>query len=375
MIRVVVVGCGFGGLAALKELSRYAYKLRMKVIAVDRKETFDFLPMLPDVIGAKIRPEHLSYNIQGLLAGWGYDFIRGTVSGIDLDDKSVVVNSFKVGFDYLIIANGSETNFYGNADAEANAYKLDDVEDAKKILSTINEHRFGRYVIAGGGYTGVETAVNLKRYLSKKNDKSEVLIVERASSILGPLPEKLKAYTLSNLDRLGIRVTLDATIAEVSSDSVRLSNGEMLPGSMLIWSAGVKTGNFVQKLGWVKSPQGRLKVDEYLRIEKGCFAIGDAANFEYEGKPLRMAVQFALAQGETAAVNIVNNEKQLPLKPFKPVDLGYIVPMANNRSCGLVFGRYLFGLPATMAHYAMCIYRTPSLKNKIGLLNDLIIGP
>jgi len=370
MAGIIIIGGGFAGLAALKKLAKSG--LGLNITLIDKKAQSDFLPELPDVIGRLISPEFLTYDIRDLAKKIKFDFINEQVLSVDLSKQEVSTPTQKRNYDYLIIASGSETNFYDQEDVKRYAYKLDSVDDAKNIADAVKAKDFDHFIISGGGYTGVEVATNIKLYLSKRKSGKAVIIVERGTSLLGPLPQALKDYAAVNLRRLGVREILKTTVSKVERDKVILSTGETFARSMLIWTAGVRTDDFIQRLNLEKNPQGRLKVDEYLRVNERCFVAGDAANFFYQGNTLRMAVQFSILEGRLAASNIMNHIKGLRLKRYKPIDLGYIVPMANNRSCGIVMGLYVSGLPATFLHFAMCVYRSLSFKNKIGIIKDLI---
>lgn len=370
MKKVAIIGCGFAGLAASIYFRRHAKDLR--VCVVDRKPTFDFLPMLPDALGRNINPEHLFFPIALLSKIYGFDFINEPVSGVDLQSNIVSTSQRQVRFDYLLIASGSETNFYGDSRIQNSAYKLDDVRDARDISKALKENKFDSFVISGAGYTGVEIATNLSVFFESKKIERKICIVERNPSILGPLPEWMKAYVYENLRRLNVEILTQNTISKVEGNKIFISNGRIFDNSMLIWAAGVKTADYVQALKLEKNPQGRLKVDEYLRISENSFVAGDCANFVHKNQALRMAAQFSIMQGSLAARNILAYIKGARLAKFSPIDLGFIVPMANNRSCGKVLGLNMSGRLATMFHFLMCIYRSYGLRNRVGIINDLI---
>ncbi|MCX5710642.1 MAG: FAD-dependent oxidoreductase [Candidatus Omnitrophica bacterium] len=361
MKKIIIIGAGFGGLEVARILSKRRGDVEVTVI--DKKETSDFLPTMPDCIGRGIRPQYLSYPIKTLAAKFHFSFIKGEVSEIDLQKKSISTLTSTLTYDFLIIASGSETNFYGNEDRKRNAYKLDDVNDVEKLLETVKNCAFDNYIIGGGGYTGVEVATNLRLALNRMKKPGRITIVERAADILGPLPAWMKGYVKDNFKRLGIEVSVNSAVEKIDYDK-----------TLLIWTAGVKTPAFIQNLQAEKNPQGRIKVDEYSRLNESCFVIGDAAYFEYKRNYLRMAVQFAIFQGRAAGKNIIRSIKGKGLKEFKPVDLGYIIPMANNHSCGTVFGLNLKGILPTMLHFVMCIYRSYGLKNRFGIIKDLLTG-
>lgn len=370
--KVVIIGCGFGGFYAARFLSKLKKEIELTVI--DKKGTFDFLPMLPDIIGRRINPQLLTNSIEGLRRELGFNFVKEEVLSLDLENNSLQTALTKIAFDYLLIASGSETNFYGNDLIRDYAYRIDSVEDVSKVLQSLEKNPKDFYLISGGGYTGIEVATNLSRLLKRKSIEREIIVVEKASSILGPLPLWMKDYVTKNLERLNIRVLTDTSIKNFENSSIALTNGLVFDNAMLFWAAGVKTAGYIQQLKSEKNPQGRLKVDKYLRLNQNCFAVGDSVYVSYKDSFLRMAVQFAIYQGFCAARNIANSIRGRQLKPYQPVDMGYIIPMANNRSCGQVLGLNIKGIMPTVMHFFMCIYRLHGFKNKMGLIKALLKG-
>jgi len=370
--KIIVIGCGFAGVFAAKKLCSFGKAVEVTV--VDKKGTFDFLPMLPDVISRDIDPGYLAYPISELSRGLGFDFINEEVRSVDLENNTVSCSQRSLGYDYLIICSGSQTNFYGNNEIQANAHKLDDVKDAGVIYKRLGRDDFDTLLVTGGGYTGVEIATAAKVYLRKRLIKKRIILVERAPSILGQLPEWMKRYAVKNLKDLGIDILVNTAIEKADGDTVSLSSKESFGNAMLIWAAGVRTADFVQKINAEKNPQGRIKVDEFLRLRDNCFVAGDCANVLHKKAFLRMAVQFSIYQALSAAENIIRNIKGKGLLKYKPIDLGFIVPMANNNSCGNILGMKVTGGPATLLHFCMCIYRSLGLKNKLGVIKDLLQG-
>ena len=370
MKKVVIIGCGYGGICAAWRLS--AGRDKMSITVIDRSESFNFLPLLPDCLGRMLDPRSLAYPIKKLSAIYGFDFVKDEAVSLDLAGKKVITSAGAYDYDYLIIASGSETNFYGNKVIEERAFRLDNARDARKICLALSERDYDSYLICGGGYTGVEIATNLRIYLDRRKINKRIIIIERSDSILGPLPAWMKEYALGNLKDLGIEVLLKCSVETVEGSAVRISGDKVLEDCMLIWSAGVKTSGFLQDLSCEKNPQGRVKVDEYLRLDESCFVVGDASYFTHKGAYLRMAVQFAIAQGSLAAVNIMRSSAGMPLQKYRPVDLGYIIPMANNRSCGNILGLDMKGLAPTLLHYCMSVYRAYGVRNKLSIAGTLL---
>lgn len=372
MKKILIIGGGFAGLSAADRFGKSGRGLDISLL--DKKKSFDFLPLLPDAIGRGIKPEYLIYSIEDLCKKKGIKFINEEAVSIDLEKKKVFILSGVLEYDYLVIASGSETNFYANANIEKNAYKIDSAQDIQRILSVLRQAERGVYIIGGGGYTGIEVATNLRIFLDKVKRKSRIIVVERAPSILGPLPSWMKDYVSDNLIRLSIEVYTNSAIDKIEEDKVYVSGGKIFDSAMVIWAAGVKTAGFMQKINAEKNPQGRLRVDEYLKLNDSCFVAGDTSYFSYNNVFLRMAVQFAVIQGDCVAVNIINSIKGIKLRKYSPLDLGYVVPMANNRSCGIILGFKLRGRLPTFLHFLMCIYRSAGFKNKFGIIGDLIKG-
>lgn len=371
MKKILIIGAGFAGLAAGGELSRSKVKLGLDIKLIDQGREFSFLPMLPDAVGGRVSLQHLGCDLTALTDKSGFKFVMDKVSAVDLKAKQVICPSRIFDYDFLIIASGSQTNFYGNQDAINHGYKLDDLHDANLIHKTLSEESFDVYLVCGGGYTGIEVATNLKAYLMRKKKNKRVIILERTPAILGLLPEWMKKYVLNNLQELDIEIMTNASIDRIEGRKIILADKTILNNTMLIWAAGVRTADFIQNLKAEKSPQGRIKVDAYLRLDENCFVVGDAAYVEHNNSFLRMAVQFAICQGRCAGDNIARSIRGRGLVKYAPRDLGYIIPMANNKSCGTILGVNVRGFLPTLMHYAMCIYRMPGMKNKFGIFNDL----
>jgi len=375
MKKILIIGCGFAGASCCAKLAQYNRQRRnLEITVIDSRKTLDFLPLLPDIIGRNLAPDFLDYDTPDFLEKIGCNFVNDEVTALDLEKQEVAAAAQKFNYDYLVISSGSETNFYGNDTLRQCAYKLDSVTDAQRIKAVIGEGIFDVYLIGGAGYTGIEVATNLRLCLDKLCKDPRVVIVERAPSVLGPLPQWMKDFVLENLKRMHIEVMTNTSVDKIQDNNIRLVTGESFNRAMLIWAAGVKTSGFIQKLNNKKNPQGRLEVDAYLRLDERSFAVGDAALVKHKSGALRMAVQFSIAQGECAAGNIVRSIDKRPLRKYQTRDLGYIIPMANNRSCGRVMGVNLRGFPATILHYLMCIYRSFGFKNKWGVMSDLIKG-
>ncbi len=371
MKKIVIIGAGFAGLAAVVGLKNHRFQ-DLEVTLVSDKDGFTFLPMLPDCLEKRVLPEHLVYQIKVLSQKYRFNFLKDKVIGVDLEKKTVSTTALALDYDYLVIASGSETNFYGNRQIEEYAFKIDDAPSARLIRDIVERDERDAYIISGAGYTGIEAATHLKVYFLKRNLNKRVIIVERDHSILGVLKEWMRDYCLDNLKSLGIEVCTDTAVTLAQERDVTLSDGRIFNNALLIWAAGVRCADFIQNLPVPKNPQGRIKVDQCLRLNDFCFVAGDACYFNDHDNFLRMAAQFAIMEGTCAAGNIIKSIQGKNLLAYRPVDLGFIIPMANYKSCGRVLGMNLRGRIPTIMHYLMCIYRVYGFKNKAAIVEDLI---
>jgi len=366
MSKAVIIGGGFAGLAAAETL-----RGKLDVLLIDSKPTHDFLPMLPDVIGERADPDLLEHELADRCRRLGAAFRLDPVTSVDLTARRVVTETGEADYDYLIIASGSRTSFYGRDEIREQARKLDDVADARTIADTVRKNDREAYVVVGGAYTGIEVATNLRAFFGKHPPDRRVVICELHDRLLPALPERFQRYVTENVKRFGVELRLEDTVDEIDDGSVRLASGEQIDNAAVIWTAGVRTPDFVRDLDVPKSKQGRLEVDQCLRVDERTFAAGDSALFVHDGSPLRMSIQFALSQGARAARNILRIERGRIPGPYRPHDPGYIVPMANNRSCGRILGVNCYGRTPTAAHYLMCILRSRGLSRRLKMFADL----
>ncbi len=373
---IVVIGAGLAGLRLARILGRRRRRLEGRhVLFIDAKDTFDYLPALPDVAGGRLKARHVQESLAPYLERQGANVTRGEVVRVDTDAKEVSLADGRVlGYGVLVIACGTVTNFYGLADVQTQAFKLDTANDAVALYDAVRAHPDKKFVVVGGGYTGVEIAGNVALYLRRHRvKKGTVMLVEKAEDILSTLPEWMRDYCRVNLSRLKVALYPECSLAQVGADTVKLSNGIVLTDAVLIWSAGVRPPAFVATLPYKKDRQGRLIVDAGMRCAEDCFAVGDVASFEHRGRPLRMAVQHAVAEADVAAANVVRAcLGHGRVKKFRPFDWGYLVPMANGSACGKVMGVRVAGRLGWVLHYFMCLLRSVSGRMRLGILRDLV---
>ena len=367
MKRIVIIGAGFAGQSAAHTLAWHSAELEITLL--DTRSHFDFLPLLPDILSDRVSADAASTPLSALARGSRIRLIQDRVTGIDPAAMRITGESGPYTYDYALLACGTETNLYGRIDAGQHAYRFDSIADAARLRAAVRSHRHSAYVVAGGGYTGIEVASHLRLMIQGKH--IPVLIVEKGSSIASALPEWMRQYARANLERMHVQILENREVTSVEAAGCSLSDGRTIPGAAVVWVAGVKAPDFTRSLPCGKGTQGRLAVDPCLRLDEHLFAAGDCAWIAPAGQPLRMSVQFAHAGGRNAAANILQSLRGRPLHAFHPLDPGYVVPMANGRACGSVFGVSLRGRLPSVLHYVMCAFRSHGYSRRLLILRGL----
>lgn len=371
MKRILIIGAGFAGLTAAAIVCR---RSESEVVLIDRRPTQQSLPLLPDIIGRAMPTQALCLDIARWSRRVGCRFLLQQIEEIALNQREVLcADGERLSFDALLIVSGAVPTFYGRDDLAQCAFTFNSVEAVSALGQALDKPHIKTAVVCGGGYTGIELATNIRRRWSRQGRQGEVIIVERAAALLAALPEGLRAYTRENVRRMGIIVKTGVEVKAAQGETITLSDGTTVAPGVLAWTAGMETPGFVRRLKLAQDRQGRLIVDRYLRCAETCFAAGDSAHVDtLGGGVIRMGVQFAIAQGALAGHNILVSLSQKPLRPYTPRDLGYIVPMANNHSCGMVLGATLYGGFPTLFHYLMCIYRSSSVRNMLAVTRGVL---
>ncbi len=379
---IVIAGGGFAGVSALERLDRHrpAIGKDYDIILIDKRDCFEFLPMLPDVAGGWLKPERLRISLAELAHKHRCKFIKGEIKALDLKKQRFNVDDSSINYDYAIISSGSETNFYNNQNAEKACFKLDNVDNAlaikDELLKRIKSPDTINAVVIGGGYTGIEIATNMRFLLSSAKAKFRLYIIEKSEEMLTMVPEWIRAYVRNQLQNAQIEIICRDSLKEHDGKDAILESGFRIKNAFCVWAAGVKTPQFVETLDLAKE-RTRVKVDARLYVAdsgyNNIFIAGDAASFTEKatGRPLRMAVMFSVGQGKIAAENIINSIVKKPVLEYNPVDLGYLVPMATGTAPGIVLGKNVRGFSGYALHYLMCAHRS-AFRNKAGIIKDML---
>jgi NADH dehydrogenase len=381
---IVIAGSGFAGVSAFRRLNRYRgtlVKYGYEIILIDEKDDFEFIPMLPDLIGGWMDPSRLRGSNSELAAQYGCSFIKGRIEALNPGKKTVSIGAEEINYEYLIIATGSCTNFFNNQPIQDACRKVDTIDDALRIkeelLALASKVPEVSVVVIGGGYTGIESATNiLWLFRGIKTAHCHVTMVEKGPDILMAVPEWMRKETRKELEKLGVDMICEDSLKSYDGGTVALESGRSIKADICLWTAGVKLSPYLDGFKADKE-RTRIKAATTLKIKEpeydGIFIAGDTASFQDKdaAQAIRMAVMFSMGQGKAAAENIVRSIQNKRLVEYKVLDLGYLIPMAHGKAPGIVLGMRVHGLLGYLLHYSMCIYRS-ECKNWFGIIKDLM---
>jgi NADH dehydrogenase FAD-containing subunit len=347
--RIVIVGGGFGGLAAAKALRNSP----ARVILLDRANHHLFQPLLYQVAISVLTPGQIASPIRGILRGQkNTTVILGEVTGVDKDQRCVFVNSadregVPLSYDYLILATGATHSYFGHGEFEKFAPGLKSVADAVAIRNKIlkafeqaeaeedpNLHRdLLTFVLVGGGPTGVEMAgaiASLVRTMVQSEFRridpsmARVVLVDRGHRVLGTFSESISESAKRRLEELGVEVRLGQGVDRIDEEGV-IASGERIRSKTVIWTAGVTPSPAGKWLGVETDHSGRVRIQGDLTVpgHPEIMVVGDTASLDQDGKPLPGVAQVAIQQGRYAGRLIRSRMAgSKPPPPFRYFDKG-----------------------------------------------------
>ncbi len=387
---VVIVGAGFGGLRAARRL-RHA---PVDVLLIDRHNYHLFQPLLYQVATAGLEPEQIARPVRAILRGQrNLEFRMTEVTGLESAEKRVLTTDGAIAYDYLILAVGGETNFFGLEGVPRHGYGLKDIPEAIRIRNHVlraferatlerdPERRRAEltFAVVGGGPTGVEMAgalselirlVLVKDYPRLNVTDVRVLLLEATDRLLGPMPARLREAAAETLWRKHVEVRFGATVADYDGAQVLLKSGEVIPACSLIWAAGVQAVSLTGRLGLPTGRQGRVPVTPTLDVpgHPDIYVIGDAAYLEAGGVALPMMAPVALQMAETAATNIAHRLTGTPPTPFAYRDPGSLATIGRNAAVAYIRGIGFTGFPAWVVWLVVHIIQLIGFRNKLFVL-------
>ncbi len=384
MMNIIILGGGFAGISAAKKLGHaLGHRDDIAISLVDRNPHTTMLPSLPDVAGNRVDEKTLIAEIKTLIPK-DVTFVQADVHHADIEAKELkLADGQSMPYDYLLFAPGSKTNFYGQDEVYKMCHKMDCYSDALKIrrdaTAFIDSHEESNFVISGSGFTGIELAVNLNHLLNQSGKKGKVYLVEMADRILPMLSPKMSDYTKETVERQGIQFLLNSGVTAYDGQDITFKDGTVMQDVFYSWCAGV-TNSVPLEGVHQELKDKRIIVDSFLRIPEHpeVFVAGDAAAVQDEsGTYIRRAVNFAYTQGKTAADNLIRTIHNDPLKPYKAVDLGWVIPLYVS-SIGVAMGVDLKGRFGIAFHYLLCgikNYNTGNFMHYVGYALKFFFTP
>jgi len=388
---IVIVGAGFGGM----EVAHGLAKAPVRITLIDKHNYHLFQPLLYQVAIAGLVPSQIAYPLRTIFRKQkNLTFQMGEVTAVDFDSRYVKTNGSVIAYDYLVLAVGGQTNFFGNQSVEQNGFQLKSVESAIAIrnhLLNVFEQASREvdmdvrkalltFVIVGGGPTGVETAgalaelithVLAKDYHHMDMSDVRVLLLEAGKSVMPNFPNELQKATTDLLQSKKVEVLTDTKLVDFNGRCITLGNGEQIHTHTLIWTAGVKAARMLDSLGIEQAGSGRVRVAADLQIKDHAevFVIGDAAYLENgNGQPLPMLSTVAIQQGKLTAQNIQKMIKGEKLRTFHYKDPGLLATVGRNAAVARIGGFSFSGFIAWLIWVFLHIYRLIGFRNRLLVL-------
>jgi len=408
--RIVILGGGFAGMKTAECLEQELHTNSSAMITlVSESNALLFTPMLAEVAGSTLEPSHISTPLRSSLRRT--EFIRGRVDAIDLENRNVVLASdsptgqLVVPYDHLVLALGSVSNYLGMANIEKLAFNFKSLLDAIRVRNHVIEmfERADResdaaqraallsFVIAGGGFAGVELAGALNDfargiladYPNLNPNELNIVLVHSRDRILPELSESLARYAQKKMEARGVKFRLNARLRDAQPGVVVVSDGE-IRAQTLVWTAGAAPNPLLQSQPFERDKRGAVKVDFTLAVpgHPGVWALGDCAavNDAKTGKPCPPTAQFAIREAAIVGRNIAAQLGGRPLKNFHFDSLGALCVVGHQTACAelsVPFARSksvrFSGLLAWLMWRGIYLSKLPGMERKIRVLMDWTI--
>jgi len=388
---VVIVGAGFGGMETARRLAR----ARVRITLIDRHNYHLFQPLLYQVAIAGLVPSQIAYPIRTIFRHQAnLTFRMGEVTAVDFEARFVKMDGSVTAYDYLVLAIGGQTNFFGLTSVEQNAHQLKNVTSAIQARNHLlkmfelasheaddtQRRALLTFIVVGGGPTGVETAgalaelirlVIAKDYPDMDLTEARVLLLEAEDHLMGAYPPGLRKATFDLLAKKKVEILLSTKLADFDGVKVTLGDGRQIASHTLIWTAGVRAAGLADLLGVQQAASRRLVVQDTLQLSghPEVFVLGDAAYLvDAGGQPLPMLATVAQQQARTAAQNIVRMLSGRTPANFHYRDPGLLATIGRNAAVARIAGLSFSGFPAWVIWIFLHIYRLIGFRNRLFVL-------
>ncbi len=371
---VVIVGGGFAGLGCADRLSKHD---EVDVTLIDRNNYHQFQPLLYQVATSQLAPSDIANSLRTVFADEHNVHIQlADVSAVDPATRTVTSSDGGTWTgDALVVAAGSQPNFFGTSGAPANSFPLYSLDDATRLRSRILglleqvdrdvqlvDRGALNFVIVGGGPTGVEVAGAIAdmisitmpaEYDSIESGMAAVHLIDHGDALLKPFSDSAHGYVSKVLGEKGVQIHLGTGVTEVGTGHARLSDGSVIPTRCVVWGGGIEAAAVAAGCGTQQGKGGRFDVDVDLTLagRENVYAIGDVANIPSDGGPLPQLGSVALQSGQTAADNILADFAGKPRKPFAYHDKGIMAMIGRGAAIAEV-GKRHHEIHGELAHMA-----------------------
>jgi NADH dehydrogenase len=408
--RVLILGAGAAGISVALELKKASAGVPgLEVTLVDQRDYHHPLPFIWQVVSGSVEPSHISFPLPVLLRQRGAErpvkFRQSRVQGIDVAKKVVSTDDGELEWDYLVVALGSTTNFFGMANVEESSLILKSLSDAVSIHNHIldnyeaalreEDEQLQRelltFVVVGGGPTGVELVAAIQDFVRKAlirdypslMSQTRVLLVEAQDALLSGMKAKMSELAISRLRSRGIEVLLKTRITKVWSGGIQTADGQTIPTRTVIWVAGVKPVAVVESLPFNKAKGGRIMVNQYLEVPEspGVYVLGDCAYLlqEHGSVPYPPTQQVAQRQGPACARNIIRTIQGKEQLAFRYKFKGQLIYMGRNLALAQLGNRVFDGFAAALLRrvYYLWVFISylglpTEFRRKLGAVRDWI---
>ena len=398
--RILILGGGFAGLHAAMHLDdTLARDPEVEITLVNRDNFFLFTPMLHEVAASDLDLTNIVNPVRKLLKR--ITFFAGDVESINLERKIVTVSHgfdhhhHDIPYDHVVIGLGSITNFFNLPGLEQRALTMKSLGDAIHLRNRLIAHLeeadteccadvrrpLLTFVVAGGGFAGVETVAGINDFVREAvgfysnlhEDRLRIVLVHPGRVILPELGEKLGCYTEKKLAERGVEILVNTRVTGVTDNVIQLSTGEEIESKALIWTAGTSPNPVIDCLPCPKE-RGRLKVDEMLRLPDwpGVWALGDCALVpdRKTGQYHPPTAQHALREGKTLAKNLIATVRGGSLKPFSFSTIGQLAAIGRRTGVANILGINFSGFIAWWMWRTIYLSKLPRFEKKLRVALD-----
>lgn len=391
--RVVIIGGGFAGL----ELAKKVNKKKYQVVLIDKNNYYQFQPLFYQVATGGLEPSSISYPHRKMFQKQqNVHFRMAKAEEVLPDEKIVQTNIGKIKYDYLVIATGCDTNYFGNDSLKDSTFALKSISEAlllrnrillsfEQALSAKNEEELKKiltFVIVGGGATGVELSgalADMRKLILPKDypeidfSKMEIHLIDASPRLLAGMSENASKVAADTLEKRGVIIHQDVAVKSIQDGVVETNNGIKLVSQNIFWVAGVKA-NGLPGLNEEAYSRGRLLVDEYNQVKgyDNIFGIGDTALLISEDSPRGHAqvAQVALQMAKQLAENLNSKAKGDKIEKFEYVDKGSMATIGRS-AAAVDLGKLKFGgIVAWWLWLLVHIMTIVGMRNKVAIFID-----